>query len=61
MKHHRVKPYKVCINHDPGMTLNYFMAGQLRLHMRKAVKTFLTVTDVTDWKKVQEMGKWTEY
>ena len=26
MKHQAMELYKVCINHDPGMTLTYFMA-----------------------------------
>ena len=26
MKHQAMKLYKVCINHDPGMTLTYFTA-----------------------------------
>ena len=26
MKHQAIEPYKVCINHDPGMTLTYFTA-----------------------------------
>ena len=30
MKHQAMELYKVCINHDPGMTLTYFTAGQLR-------------------------------
>ena len=25
-KHRAMEPYKVCINHDPGMTLTYFTA-----------------------------------
>ena len=31
MNHVGMELFKVCINHDPGMTLTYFMAGQLRL------------------------------
>ena len=26
MKHQAMELYKVCINHDPGMTLTFFMA-----------------------------------
>ena len=26
MKHQTMEPYKVCINHDPGMTLTFFTA-----------------------------------
>ena len=26
MKHQAMELYKVCINHDPGMTLTYFTA-----------------------------------
>ena len=26
MKHQAMEPYKVCIKHDPGMTLTYFTA-----------------------------------
>ena len=26
MKHQGMKLYKVCINHDPGMTMTYFTA-----------------------------------
>ena len=41
LKHQWIQLYKVCINHDPGMALTYFMGwlwpilwqGQLRLHI----------------------------
>ena len=26
MKHQGIEVYKICINHDPGMTLTYFTA-----------------------------------
>ena len=26
IKHQAMKPYKVCVNHDPGMTLTFFTA-----------------------------------
>ena len=26
MKHQEMEVYKICINHDPGMTLTYFTA-----------------------------------
>ena len=32
MKHQAIELYKVCINHDPGMTLTYF-TGQHRSPM----------------------------
>ena len=31
MKHQAMELYKVCINHDPGMTLTFLQQGQLRL------------------------------
>ena len=31
MKHQGMKIFKVCINHDPGMTLTFLWQGQLRL------------------------------
>ena len=32
VKHQAMELYKVCINHDPGMTLTFFLRqGQLRL------------------------------
>ena len=31
MKHQAMELYKVYISHDPGMTLTFFTAGQLRL------------------------------
>ena len=30
MKHQAIELYKVCINHDPGMTLTFLQKGQLR-------------------------------
>ena len=33
MKHQAMELYKVCINHDPGMTLTFLQQGQLRLSM----------------------------
>ena len=33
MKHQAIELYKVCINHDPGMTLTFLRQGQLRLSM----------------------------
>ena len=29
MKHQRPKPFIFCSNYDPGLTLTYFMAGQI--------------------------------
>ena len=31
IKHQTMELYKVCRNHDPGMTLTYLRQGQLRL------------------------------
>ena len=31
MKHQAMELYKLCINHDPGMTLTFLQQGQLRL------------------------------
>ena len=33
MKHQTIELFKVCINHDPGMTLTYLWQGQLGLPM----------------------------
>ena len=33
MNHQAIKLYKVCINHDPGMTLTFLQQGQLRSPM----------------------------
>ena len=33
MTHQAIELYKVCINHDPGMTLTFLWQGQLRLPM----------------------------
>ena len=33
MKHQEEELYKVCINHDPGMTLTFFRQGQHRAPM----------------------------
>ena len=36
--------YKVCINHDPGMTLTYFMArSTLVAYPRSQVSVYMTV------------------
>ena len=35
MKYQRMELYKVCINHDPGMTLTYFMARSKVAHVFK--------------------------
>ena len=29
MKHKRHKPFIICANYDPGLTLTYFTAGQI--------------------------------
>ena len=31
MKHQALELYKVCINHDPGMTLTYFTARSIKV------------------------------
>ena len=31
MKHQAMELFKVCLNHDPGMTLTFLWQGQLRL------------------------------
>ena len=31
MKHQAIELFKVCINHEPGMTLTFLWQGQLRL------------------------------
>ena len=33
MKHQAIELYKICINHDPGMTLTFLRQGQLRAPM----------------------------
>ena len=44
MKHQAIELYKVCINHDPGMTLTFLWQGQLRLPMH------------LNWKKIGKMS-----
>ena len=58
MKHKGMELYKVCINHDPGMTLTYFTARST------------SVTNALEWGKLvkcNQMGenllgvcKWTD-
>ena len=59
MKHQAMELYKVCINHDPGMTLAFLRQGQLRLPMhlngKKIGKCHLMA------KNLLGMSKWTEY
>ena len=31
MKHQGIEVYRICINHDPGMTLTYFMARSTKV------------------------------
>ena len=38
MKHQAIEFYKVCINHDSGMTLTFLRQGQLRPPMHLNVK-----------------------
>ena len=33
MKHQAIELYKICRNHDPGMTLTFLQQGQVRLPM----------------------------
>ena len=59
MKHQAIELYKVCINHDPGMTLTFFTAKSTQ-----AAHAF-------EWEKIEKchliaknllgMSKWTEY
>ena len=40
MKHQRMELYKVYVNHDPGMTLTYFMG---RTYPRSQVSVYRTI------------------
>ena len=58
MKHLGMELYKVCINHDPGMTLTYFTARSLRspmhLNGKKIGKCHLMAENLLG------MSQWTE-
>ena len=44
MKHQTIKLYKVYINHDPGMTLTYFMARSTKVtYPRSQVSVYRTI------------------
>ena len=44
LKHQCVESYKVCINHNPGMTLTYFMARSTEVaYPRSQVKVYRTI------------------
>ena len=43
MKHQAMEFYKVCINHDPGMTLTYFTARSTEVAHAFVVRTKLAV------------------
>ena len=60
MKHQAIELYKVCINHDPGMTLTFFTAKSTQAaHAfewgKKLEKCHLIA------KNLLGMSKWTEY
>ena len=59
MKHQAMELYKVCINHDTGMTLTFLRQGQLRppmhLNGEKIEKCHLMAENLLG------MSKWTEY
>ena len=57
MKHQAMELYKICINHDPEMTLTFLRQGQLRppMHLNgKIGKCHLMA------KNLLRMSKWTE-
>ena len=44
MKHQCMELYKVCINHDPGITLTYFMAMSAEVaNPRFQVSVYMTI------------------
>ena len=59
MKHQAIELYKVCINHDPGMTSTFLQQGQLRppLHLNgeKIGECHLMANNLLG------MSRWTEY
>ena len=57
MKHQAIEFYRVCINHDPGMTLTFLRQGQLKSPMQlngKNRKCHLMAENLPG------MSKWTE-
>ena len=59
MKHLGMEVYKVCINHDPGMTLTYLRQGQLRSPMHlNGKKTAGKCHFMSE--NLLGMSKWTE-
>ena len=61
-KHQTMELYKVCINHDHGMTLTFLQQGQLRLPMHL---NGTKLENVNKWQKKKKknllgMSKWTE-
>ena len=57
LKHQAMELYKVCINHDPGMTLTFLRQDQLRLPMHLNGEI---VTKSFEEQNLQKIGKWTE-
>ena len=57
MKHQAIELYKVCINHDPGMTLTFLQQGQLRppMHLNGKNRKMSFIG-----KNLLGMNKWTE-
>ena len=58
MKHQAMELYKVCINHDPGMTLIFLWQGQLRppmhLNVKKIGKYHLMAKNLLGMSKLTE-------
>ena len=58
MKHQAIELYKVCINHDPGMTLTYFTARSTEAAQAFELGFFLIHLE---GKTCSKLAKWTEF
>ena len=61
MKHQAMELYKVCINHDPGMTLTFFTARSTKVaHAFEWEKIGKNRKMSFNGKNLLGMSKWTE-
>ena len=58
MKHLGIELYKICINHDPWVTLTFLRQGQLRSPMYSNGEFILMSFE---GQNLQLIGKWTEF
>ena len=58
MTHQGMELYKVCINHDPGMTLTYFTARSTEV---PCILMGENCYNSFEGQHLQQIGKWTEF